>query len=219
RAPGDDPHRGRPTAGGRRCPRRLRCRAGGGARARRHRQRIGAQPLHRDRDAGRQGQGGGAGGDARRAAPHGLADDTRGGRRAGSRARRPGCRLCEGNQRRDRGPVGLMKRAFVALAALAVLLFEAAPTASAGNKPSGEITVFAAAPLPESFARTAKKCEKKSRDVDVKFDYAASSTPPPKINQGARADVFAPADVNNLKKTTAAGPVAPPPQDFATNRL
>ncbi|HMF83254.1 MAG TPA: molybdate ABC transporter substrate-binding protein [Acidimicrobiia bacterium] len=112
-----------------------------------------------------------------------------------------------------------MKRAFVALAALAVLLFEAAPPASAGNKPSGEITVFAAASLTESFDTIAKQFEKKYPDVDVKFDYDASSNLATQINQGAPADVFASADVDNLKKTTDAGTVAPPPQDFATNRL
>ena len=112
-----------------------------------------------------------------------------------------------------------MKRAFVALAALAVLLFEAAPPASAGNKPSGEITVFAAASLTESFDTIAKQFEKKYPDVDVKFDYDSSSNLATQINQGAPADVFASADEDNLNKTIVSGTVTPPPVVFAKNRL
>ena len=52
-----------------------------------------------------------------------------------------------------------MKRALVALAVLAVLLTTVQP-ASAQQKPSGEITVFAAASLTESFDAMAKQFQK-----------------------------------------------------------
>jgi molybdate transport system substrate-binding protein len=112
-----------------------------------------------------------------------------------------------------------MRSATVALAAVAALLAAAQPARAGGQKPSGEITVFAAASLTESFNAIAKKFEKKYPDVDVKFDYDASSNLATQINQGAPADVFASADEDNLNKTLDAGTVTPPPVVFAKNRL
>jgi molybdate transport system substrate-binding protein len=112
----------------------------------------------------------------------------------------------------------VIKRALVALAALAVLIATAQP-ASAQKKPSGEITVFAAASLTEPFDAMAKHFQKKYPDVDVRFSYDASSNLATQINQGAPADVFASADADNLQKTIDAGTVTPPPVVFAKNRL
>jgi len=111
-----------------------------------------------------------------------------------------------------------MKRALVALAVVAVLITTVQP-ASAQQKPSGEITVFAAASLTESFDAMAKQFQKKYPDVDVRFSYDASSNLATQINQGAPADVFASADADNLQKTIDAGTVTPPPVVFAKNRL
>jgi molybdate transport system substrate-binding protein len=112
----------------------------------------------------------------------------------------------------------MMKRIFVALAALAVLTAAAQPVAAA-PKPSGEITVFAASSLTESFDAIAKQFEKKYPDVTVKFNFDASSNLATQINQGAPADVFASADQDNLQKTIDSGAVTPPPVAFAKNRL
>ena len=112
----------------------------------------------------------------------------------------------------------MMKRALVALAALAVLIATVQP-AAAQQEPSGEITVFAAASLTESFDAMAKQFQKKYPDVDVRFNYDASSNLATQINQGAPADVFASADADNLQKTIDAGTVTPPPVVFAKNRL
>jgi len=111
-----------------------------------------------------------------------------------------------------------MKRVLVGLSALAVLIAAVQP-ASAQQKPSGELTVFGAASLTESFDAIAKQFEKKYPDVDVKFNYDASSSLATQINQGAPADVFASADQDNLQKTLDAGTVNPPPVVFAKNRL
>ena len=111
-----------------------------------------------------------------------------------------------------------MKRALVALAAPAVLIATVQP-ASAQQGPSGEITVFAAASLTESFDAIAKQFQKKYPNVDVRFNYDASSNLATQINQGAPADVFASADEDNLQKTIDAGTVTPPPVVFAKNRL
>jgi len=112
----------------------------------------------------------------------------------------------------------MIRRIFVALAALAVLIAAAQPVAAA-PRPSGEITVFAASSLTESFDSIAKQFEKKYPDVSVKFDYDASSNLATQINQGAPADVFASADRDNLQKTIDSGAVTPPPIVFAKNRL
>jgi molybdate transport system substrate-binding protein len=112
----------------------------------------------------------------------------------------------------------MMRRILVALAALAVLIAAAQPVAAA-PKPSGEITVFAASSLTESFDAIAKQFEKKYPNVTVKFNYDASSNLATQINQGAPADVFASADQDNLQKTIDAGTVTPPPVVFAKNRL
>jgi molybdate transport system substrate-binding protein len=114
----------------------------------------------------------------------------------------------------------VIRRALVAVAAFAIVALGAAPPALAtGEKPSGEITVFAAASLTESFDAMAKQFEKKYPDVDVSFSYDASSNLATQINQGAPADVFASADQDNLQKTIDAGTVTPPPVVFARNLL
>lgn len=113
----------------------------------------------------------------------------------------------------------MTRRPFVVIATLVVLVGLAEPAAAGGQKPSGEITVFAAASLTESFDAIAKQFEKKYPDVDVRFDYDASSNLATQLNQGAPADVFASADEDNLKKTVDAGTVTPPPVVFARNRL
>jgi molybdate transport system substrate-binding protein len=112
----------------------------------------------------------------------------------------------------------MMRRIFVASAALAVVIAAAQPVAAA-PKPSGEITIFAASSLTESFDAMAKQFEKKDPDVSVKFDYDASSNLATQINQGAPADVFASADQDNLQKTIDSGAVTPPAVVFAKNRL
>ena len=111
-----------------------------------------------------------------------------------------------------------MRRIVVAFAALAVVIAAAQPVAAA-PKPSGEITIFAASSLTESFDAMAKQFEKKYPDVSVKFDYDASSNLATQINQGAPADVFASADQDNLQKTIDSGAVTPPAVVFAKNRL
>jgi molybdate transport system substrate-binding protein len=111
-----------------------------------------------------------------------------------------------------------MGRAVLAFAAGA-LVSGAQPAAAVPQKPSGEITVFAASSLTESFGAIAKQFEKRYPDVAVKFDFDSSSNLAAQISQGAPADVFASADEANLQKTIDSGDVAPPPIVFAKNRL
>lgn len=112
-----------------------------------------------------------------------------------------------------------MRRAVAVAVAAAVALLIAAPPATAKRKVSGEITVFAASSLKESFGAIKKDFEKKYPDVTVKLNFDASSNLASQIQQGAPADVFASADEANLQKAIASGDVAGPPLVFAKNRL
>jgi len=110
-----------------------------------------------------------------------------------------------------------MTRALVALVGVAFVM--AAQPAAAGQKPSGEITVFAASSLTESFGAIAKQFERRYPDVTVRFDFDSSSNLAAQIDQGAPADVFASADEANLRKAIDSGDVTTPPIVFAENRL
>ena len=113
-----------------------------------------------------------------------------------------------------------MRRAFVVIAAFAIVVLGAAPPAQAtGKKPSGGITVFAAASLTDSFNAIAKQFEKRYPDVSVKFDFDSSSNLAAQIQQGAPADVFASADEANLQKVVDSDDVTATPVVFAKNRL
>ena len=107
----------------------------------------------------------------------------------------------------------------VAIAFAAVAMAVTPRAHAGGDKPSGELTVFAAASLTESFDALAKQFQKKYPDVDVRLNYDSSSNLATQINQGAPADVFASADEENLRKTIDADAVAPPAVVFAKNRL
>jgi molybdate transport system substrate-binding protein len=105
------------------------------------------------------------------------------------------------------------------IAAVTVILLIGAQPAAAGKRPSGEITVFAAASLTESFEAIAKQFEKRYRNVDVKLNFDSSSNLATQIQQGAPADVFASADEANLQKAIDSGDVTAKPVTFAKNRL
>lgn len=110
-----------------------------------------------------------------------------------------------------------MKRVLVVVAALTVVIAAAQPVAA--QRPSGEITVFAASSLTESFAAAAKQFEKRYPDVTVKFDFDSSANLAAQIQQGAPADVFASADEANVQKAVDSGDVTTKPVVFAKNRL
>jgi molybdate transport system substrate-binding protein len=113
-----------------------------------------------------------------------------------------------------------MRRALVTVVALAIVALGTAPPALAtGKKPSGEITVFAAASLTESFNAIAKQFEKRYPDASVKFNFDSSSNLATQIQQGAPADVFASADEANFRKVIDSGDVTAAPAVFAKNRL
>jgi molybdate transport system substrate-binding protein len=70
---------------------------------------------------------------------------------------------------------------------------------------SGTVTVFAAASLKGTFSTLAKQFEAAHPGAKVKLNFGASSALALQINQGAPADVFASASVNNMTQVTRAG--------------
>jgi molybdate transport system substrate-binding protein len=84
---------------------------------------------------------------------------------------------------------------------------------------SGNLTVFAAASLTESFTQIGKDFEAANPGTKVTFNYAGSSALATQINQGAPADVFASASPTNMKTVTDAGDGDGTPTTFVKNQL
>ena len=83
----------------------------------------------------------------------------------------------------------------------------------------GDVMVFAAASLTESFTRLGEDFEAANPDATVTFNFAASSALVQQVNEGAPADVFASADQANMKKLSDAGDNGSEPEVFAENSL
>jgi molybdate transport system substrate-binding protein len=92
--------------------------------------------------------------------------------------------------------------------------------ASAGDgEVAGDVTVFAAASLTESFTELGEAFSAEHPDATVTFNFASSSDLVAQIIEGAPADVFASADQSNMAKLTDAGDNGGAPEVFATNSL
>lgn len=111
------------------------------------------------------------------------------------------------------------RRRTASLFAIAVVL--AACSGGPGSSGSSErlsITVFAAASLTEAFEAIGRGFNRASGDVDVEFNFLASSDLAAQIIEGAPADVFASADEANMTRVVDEGLVTDPVV-FAENRL
>jgi len=95
----------------------------------------------------------------------------------------------------------------------------AAATTTTTPAVSGNITVFAAASLTDSFNAVGDAFTAANPDAKATFSYDASSALVQQITQGAPADVFASADTANMDKLTAASLNGTEPVVFATNLL
>lgn len=84
---------------------------------------------------------------------------------------------------------------------------------------SGDITVFAAASLQNTFTELGDQFEAANPGTTVTFSFDGSSSLVTQLTEGAPADVFASADENNMTKVVDAGLVTSDPVDFATNTL
>jgi molybdate transport system substrate-binding protein len=86
-----------------------------------------------------------------------------------------------------------------------------------GSGTSGDITVFAAASLTAAFTDIGEAFMAQYPDADVTLNFAASSELVTQIREGAPADVFASADLDNMTKLTDDGDNGTEPVVFTTN--
>ncbi|MFJ3665840.1 molybdate ABC transporter substrate-binding protein [Streptomyces sp. NPDC090106] len=94
------------------------------------------------------------------------------------------------------------------------------PKASASSDElSGEVTVFAAASLKESFTTLGGQFEKAHPGTKVTFSFGGSDALAASITGGAPADVFASASPKTMKIVTDAGDNAAEPATFVRNQL
>ncbi|KUL42127.1 molybdate ABC transporter substrate-binding protein [Streptomyces regalis] len=96
---------------------------------------------------------------------------------------------------------------------------DSSPSASASGKLSGEVTVFAAASLKESFTTLGKEFEKAHPGTEVTFSFGGSDALAASITGGAPADVFASASPKTMKIVTEAGNASGTPATFVRNQL
>lgn len=113
-----------------------------------------------------------------------------------------------------------MRRALAAAVTLIALTAcatqDAAPPAA---KPTGAVSVFAAASLRPAFTALAAQFKTRYPGTSVTFNFAGSPTLVTQIEQGATADVLATADSANMQNAKAAGVIDGSPQVFAHNLL
>jgi molybdate transport system substrate-binding protein len=109
------------------------------------------------------------------------------------------------------------------VAALVAVAAFVGPSASASmpakTKPTGAITVSAAASLTEAFTAIGKRFEKTYKGTDVIFNFDASSALVLQIQGGAPVDVFASADKASMDKLVSGKQVTAKPVNFARNQL
>jgi molybdate transport system substrate-binding protein len=92
-------------------------------------------------------------------------------------------------------------------------------SSGASGAVSGEVTVFAAASLKESFTTLGKEFEKDHPGAKVTFNFGGSDSLAAGITGGAPADVFASASPKTMKTVTDQGEAAGTPVTFVRNRL
>jgi len=114
----------------------------------------------------------------------------------------------------ERNPTSKRSLSRLTLAALLAGAVCATPAGAQQNR----ITVFAAASLTEAFNAAAVAFTKKT-GIAVTYNYGGSDTLATQIKQGAPVDVFASANLTQMKVVSDAALVAGPPKTFAKNRL
>src|SRR5688572_3523808 len=107
----------------------------------------------------------------------------------------------------------------VGAASLVAVAAHAHASTEAPAGPDGDLVVFAAASLTDAFTAIGDAFTSEHPDVDITFNFAASSDLVAQIDEGAPADVFASADQRNMDKLVDAEQTAADPATFATNSL
>lgn len=96
---------------------------------------------------------------------------------------------------------------------------DSAASGSAPDKISGDVTVFAAASLKESFEELGRQFEQEHPGTRVTFSFGGSDSLAASITGGAPADVFASASPKTMKIVTDAGGASGTPATFVRNQL
>jgi molybdate transport system substrate-binding protein len=114
---------------------------------------------------------------------------------------------------------GIAGRAAASLAAVSVIAACGSSGTSASGQVTGTVIVFAAASLNGAFGKIGEQFEHEHPGVTVKFNYAGSSSLATSIKQGAKADVFASANTQNMSAVTGDNLATGTPEVFARNQL
>jgi molybdate transport system substrate-binding protein len=110
-------------------------------------------------------------------------------------------------------------RVIVAVGAACFAVAAVIAPAAAQSRPTGAITVSAAASLTDAFTQIGEQFEDKHDGVEVTFNFDASSALVLQIQGGAPVDVFASADDANMDTLVERGDVTAKPVVFARNKL
>ena len=106
-----------------------------------------------------------------------------------------------------------------AVFALALVAGGCAAAASQDAAPADTLTVFAASSLADPFRAVADAYETEHPEVKVTFNFAGSQALRTQLEHGARADVFASADWEQMAAIRKANLLGNTPEYFATNRM
>ncbi len=93
------------------------------------------------------------------------------------------------------------------------------PPDSSANGEDSVITVFAAASLTEAFNAIAREYQSLHPDSEVVLNFDGSQRLRTQLEHGARADVFASADWDQMEAVVDLGLTSSPAVNFASNRL
>lgn len=94
----------------------------------------------------------------------------------------------------------------------------ATPSPAAANFTGQTLSVFAASSLTDAFGEIGQAFTEQT-GAEVDFNFGGSNILRQQLEQGARAGVFASANVAEMQKAQAAGLLAGPPLPFVKNRL
>jgi len=120
------------------------------------------------------------------------------------------------------------KARFAAIGAVSMLVIagcssqqstSSAPSTSSTPTASTKIVVFAAAAQKKAFSEIGERFSTDNPGGNVEFSFASSADHAAQLTQGAYADVFASAAVNNMDTVAQAGLLAGDPTKFASNIL
>jgi molybdate transport system substrate-binding protein len=112
----------------------------------------------------------------------------------------------------------MRSRVIGAVAAVAGCAVAGVSCAGATSSSDATVTVFAAASLTEAFGELGDAFDAANPDTELVVSFASSSDLARQIIEGAPADVFVSADLDNMAKVTDADAAIGRPVVFATNR-